>query len=414
MTGAAAATALAGLLAPGCSSSGTEQVVVTVDQAVTLADQQVHLKISGLRPHKPVTVGAEAVDQAGKKWHGEVTFTSDDHGRVDLDTAEPSGGSYQGVDGMGLFWSMNPSDGDPEAQSFVPRTENGRPVEQVGIFVSRGGKRVASTTVTRQWMSSGVTAEQLTTAKDNLTGMYVAPAADDEKHPAVLLFGGSEGGVASPLTAALLASHGYPVLDVAYFHADGLPAELRNIPLEYFASAAQWLDKQPGVDPAHVIVMSASRGTEAALLLSDHFPALLHGAVLFAPGAAVSDSFPRPDGSAWTYRGQPVPRDPIAVDSVDGPVLAVAGSDDLLWGSRLAAQLIMSELDQASNRFPHKAIVVDGAGHQVAGAPYLPHGTKLKHPIVGKALDYGGSRAANESALRQGWAQVLVMLSSLR
>ena len=65
-------------------------------------------------------VGADVVDQAGKQWHGEVTFTSDKHGTVDLDTARPSGGSYQGVDGMGLFWSMNPSDGDPEAQSFIP------------------------------------------------------------------------------------------------------------------------------------------------------------------------------------------------------------------------------------------------------------------------------------------------------
>ncbi|WP_432891147.1 acyl-CoA thioesterase/BAAT N-terminal domain-containing protein [Kribbella sp. CA-245084] len=407
-------TALACLtVVAGCSSSGSDYAVLTVDQALTLADQPVHLKVTGLHPNKPVTVGADAVGRDAKKWHGEATFTADDHGSVELDTAKPTSGSYQSVDGMGLFWSMDPADGDPDAQTYNPPLDNGRLVEKLEISASRDGKRLASTTVTRLWRSSGVTPTSLTMAKDKLTGVYVATKADGAKHPAVLWLGGSEGGTPSALPAYLLASHGYPVLALAYFHAPGLPDDLRNVPLEYFASAARWLQRQPGVDPTHVILMGGSYGTEAALLAADHFPTLIHGLVLLAPSATATASFPEPDGSAWTYAGKPVAFGPIPVDGVNGPVLAVAGSADLVWQSRSSAQRIMQALDDAHDKFPHEALLVDDAGHRVVGAPYLPQGTTEVHPATGTTLQLGGSRLGDESALRQGWTKTLALLGSL-
>jgi dienelactone hydrolase len=406
--------AVACLTVAGCSSGGSDHAVVTVDQADTLADQQVHLKVTGLRPNKLVSVGADAVDWAGKKWHGEATFTADAHGTVDLDTAKPTGGSYSDADGMGLFWSMDPAGEDPDAQSYVPPLENGRPVEKLEISARRDGKRLATTTLTRRWGSSDQTPTQLTMAKDKLIGVYVAPKADGTRHPAVLLLGGSEGGIPSGLACYLLASHGYPVLALAYFHAPGVPQDLRNIPLEYFASAARWLGRQPGVDRASVVAIGTSYGTEAALLTADHFPSLIHGAVLFAPGASATPSFPKQDGYAWTYQRKPVQFDPIPVDGVSGPVLAVAGTQDVLWESRLSAQRIMQELDDAHDKFRHEALIVTGAGHGVGGAPYLPHGTKINHPIEHTLEDLGGTRAANESALRQGWTKTLALLASLQ
>ncbi|HEY3562222.1 MAG TPA: acyl-CoA thioesterase/bile acid-CoA:amino acid N-acyltransferase family protein, partial [Kribbella sp.] len=361
------------LLLAGCSSGKT---VLTVDQTITLADQAVHLKVTGVEPGKPVQVGAEAVDRVGKKWHGEATFRADQNGTVDLDSAKPSGGPYQDVDGMGLFWSMNPPDGDPDSQSLIPPSVDGAPVEHVDVFVSSGGKRVASTTITRRWAAPGVTTRSVPAG---LTGAYVVPKPDGGRHPAVLLLGGSEGGVPSESTADLLASHGYPVLRLAYFRAPGRPYDLRNIPIEYFASAARWLGKQPEVDPAHIAVMGTSFGSQPALLLADLFPELVHGTVLFAPGDKIIGAFPAKSGFAWTYRGHPLPIDEeIPVDGVDGPVLAVAGYVDLQWESRLYAQSIMRRLDAAHDKYPHEAVIVDGAGHGVGGTPYLPHGTRFQ------------------------------------
>lgn len=402
------------LIAGGCSS-GSDHAAVHVDHPVALADQAVHLTVTGLKSHAKISVGAEAVDHDGKKWHSEATFTADDQGSIDVDKAKPSDGSYQDADGMGLFWSMNPPDGDPDQQSYVPQDEDHHAVEHLDVFVSKDGKRVASTTLTRQWLGSGVTTRALSLAQDKLSGVYVAPPTGEAKHPAVVVIGGSEGGVASTTSAALLASHGYPTLALAYFHAPGLPTDLRNIPLEYFASAAQWLARQPGVDPAHVIAIGTSRGAEAALLLSQNFPNLVHGTVLYAPSAKITHSFPDENSTPWTLHGRPLPVDdePIPVDHISGPVLAVAGAADLLWESKFAATQIVQELDAAHNRFPHQALVVEGAGHGIGGAPYLPHGTTIEHPLFKQSEQLGGTRAANESALLQGWAKTLALLASL-
>jgi len=402
------------LLAGGCSSGETDHATIQVDHVTTLADQPVHLAVSGLRPHAGVKVSAQAPARDGKTWRAEATFTADDQGSIDLDRAAPTAGSYQGVDGMGLFWSMNPPDGNPDVQAYIPPAEDGHPVEHVEIQVRQKDKSRASARLTRQWLAAGVTTRTLTLAADKVSGVYVAPPPDAPKHPAVLVFGGSEGGLGVQPVAALLASHGYPTLAVAYFHAPGLPQALHDIPLEYFATAARWLARQPGVDPAHLIALSASRGTEAALLLSEHFPGLVHGAVLYAPTDVVVGSFPEQGGAAWTLGGKELPRDArIPVDHVSGPVLAIAGADDQLWPSMTAAPRIALELDDAHNRFPHRALVYPQAGHGVSGAPYLPMGTKQVHPVTHTVISLGGTRAGNEAALRQGWTTVLALLESL-
>jgi acetyl esterase/lipase len=103
----------------------------------------------------------------------------------------------------------------------------------------------------------------------------------------VVVFGGSEGGNFMIDAAGLLAAHGYPTLSLAYFGEPGLPKELVNVPLEYFARAVRVLRRQPGVDPDHIAVMGDSRGGEAALLVASTFPHLIHGAIGLVPSATV-------------------------------------------------------------------------------------------------------------------------------
>lgn len=399
----------------GCSPGTTTHATIDVDRPVALADQAVHLKVSGLRSHETVRIGSQTIDAEGKQWHAEATFDADDHGVVDLDRASPSDGSYQGVDGMGLFWSMNPADGDADQQSYHPPTKDEKPISDIELTVREDGRTLATRTLTRQWLGAGVTTKALTVATDKLAGLLMLPPPDKARHPAVLIFGGSEGGLGVTLVAKLLASHGYPTLAIAYFHDAGLPAVLKNIPLEYFATAARLLAAQPGVDPAHVIALSASRGTEAALLLAQNFPSLVHGAVLYAPSARVNGAFPvYVDGDAWTLGGRSLDSDElIPVDHVSGPVLAIAGDDDQVWPSATSATLIVRELDQAHNRYPHQALVVPHAGHAVAGYPYSPRGTHILHPVVAQVLWLGGTRQANEAAQVQGWSKVLSLLNSL-
>lgn len=398
---------ITGSLVAGCGQKHSTHADLVVDAPVALADRAVHISVGGLRAGDRISVTSAASDYQGKSWRGEATFRADDHGTVDLQRDRPTSGTYTGVDGMGLFWSMNPVDGNPDLQSFYGKP----PSFAVTISVSSHGKRLARRTLTRQWLASGVTQKTFTLAADKVSGVLFSPPAGTPRHPAVLVIGGSEGGNSGLPEARLLASHGYPALSVAYFAEPGLPKTLQNIPIEYFARAARLLAGQPGVDPAHLVVQGYSRGSEAALLVAQLYPGVVHGVLDYSPSDLAHGGYP--SGVAWTAGGRQVPLASLAVDHISGPVLAIAGSQDKLWGSEASARQIMSELDWTRTRFPHRMLVYPGAGHSVGTFPYVPAGTKFLHPITGKPFDLGGTRQANDAAQRQGWDQVLGWLAVL-
>lgn len=405
---AATAVLLAGSLLTGCGGQKhSTHADLSVDAPDALVDRAVHISVSGLRAGDRVSVTSAASDAQGKTWHGNATFRADAQGRVDLVRDRPTSGTYTGVDGMGLFWSMNPPSGDPDDQGFRGPV----PSFQVTIGVTAHGKRLAQRTLTRRWLASGVTQKTFTPAADKVSGVLFSPPPGTPRRPAVLVFGGSEGGNSGVTDVALLASHGFPALSIAYFAEPGLPRYLNSIPIEYFARAARLLAAQPGADPAHLIVQGYSRGSEAALLVAQLYPGVVHGVIDYAPSATANGGFP--NGPAWTNGGQQIPLAPLAVDHINGPVLAIAGSADALWGSEPAARQIMKELDQAPDRFQHRMLVYPGAGHGVGTFPYIPGGTKIRHPVTGQLFDLGGSRPANDLARRQGWDQVLGWLAAL-
>src|SRR5262249_57017321 len=68
-----------------------------------------------------------------------------------------------------------------------------------------------------------------------LVGTFFRPAGSG-RHPGIVVFGGSGGGLRED-PAALLAARGYAALALAYFNYEGVPKELVEIPLEDFGAA---------------------------------------------------------------------------------------------------------------------------------------------------------------------------------
>lgn len=404
---AAVVTLAALAAAQACtSSSPARHPAVEVDQPDALFDQPIHLTVTGLAKGEKVTVTAQATSGIHQVWQSYADFTADDAGVVDLSRSVPTSGTYAGADGMGLFWAMRIPPSEDDDKYFIPVPPQEQTKLPVQVEVTANGQQIASTTVERNWLASGETARTLTLAADKVEGVLFEPAPTSERRPGVLVFGGAEGGMQQVFTAALLAAHGYPALTVAYFDAPGLPAQLENIPLEYFKTAGEILARSPGVDPAHVLVMGYSRGSEAALLLADNSPDLFHGAVVYSPSALVNPAQNDSAGNAWLLAGQPVPQQPISVDHISGPVLAIAGVDDALWNSAPWAMQISDELDAAKNPYPHEALQYDDAGHGVGTFPY--------QPIGGTALiKLGGSQAGDVASQSASWAKVLSLLGSL-
>jgi dienelactone hydrolase len=405
------AVMLAGVLAGCTSHSAGAHPEISVSAPVSLADQAVTIKVTGLAPGQRVTVAATATDDTGLAWQSDATFTASQQGVVNLATAAPDSGSYRGTDAMGLLSSLGlPGQanvgGNGEFAATPPQAKSSFPIQLT--VASAKGAVLATLTVTRKWMAPGETAKVLTLEADKVSGVLFTPPPGTPEHPGVVLFGGAEGGMSQVYAAALLAAHGYPTLTVAYFDWPGLPSQLQRIPLEYFETAGQILAAQPGTDPAHVLALGYSRGSEAALLAADHFPRVFHGAIVYSPESFANPAQNDTSQPAWTLDGKGIMNVPLAEGDISGPVLVLAGGDDDLVpeAAQNANEIVFDLESEGRERYPGKVLIYPDAGHAVGTFPY--------QPITTAAVDtLGGTRAGDTAAQHAGWAAVLSLLAGL-
>lgn len=416
---------VAAMAMAGCSSSGpASPVVVQVEPVLSRSVQPVDVRVSGLGSGVSVTVVLSSTDAKGVRWASSARFRSARDGTLDLDRASADGGAYRGVNGMGLMESMTPQDA-PQATSYQ-WSDQPRPFT---VVVSSTKNATLAQTTFRRQIGPGVEASSQVVAQHGFDGVYFhGPVAGDHVlRPAILAFGGSEGGNSQTLLGAVLAAAGYPTLTIAYFHAPGLPSNLVKIPLEYFATALTWLRQQRGVDPNRVYVLGASRGTEAAQLVAVHYPSLVHGVVLGTPSNVVQQGLiggaglgGEPAGaSAWSYRGKPIPyteapNDPdptlvpqsvIPVENIKGPMFLVCGGADQVWTSCPFSQAIIARLNAHHDQYQHVLAQYSDAGHGVnVFIPYQPNTVNHEGSLAGQ------SAQSDQVALANVWPHLMKFL----
>jgi dienelactone hydrolase len=408
----------AGLLS-GCTSSASQPecaVTVAVRPNSSLADQAVHIQITGLSPGELVNIQVSSTDAHGVPWQASAAYRADAGGDVDLSTAAAISGSYHGVSGMGLIWSMHPLQPDPAGAYFWSPSA---PLAFT-LAVSAHGTQVGSASFQRGFSPTPVGEMMESLKADGFVGEFWHPANTVPRRQAVLVLGGSEGGLPAELLPALLASNGYPALGVAYFAEPGLPQTLSRIPLEYFAKALRWLARQPGVDPASIAVLGISRGSEAAQLLGVYYPDLVHAVIASVPSNVAICSHPGCAGPAWTLHGRALPYtsevnnpnpadDPAAVipdQRIEGPMFLDCGDADLTWNSCQYARAIVSLLDAHHDHWAHVLYAYPGAGHPVGTfVPYEPYSPA----VAAGDPDF----ATDQQALALLWPHLLSFLAGL-
>jgi dienelactone hydrolase len=373
----------------GCGETRNE-VTIRVTPPRSLIDQPVRIYLTGLPKNRAATLRATWRSYGGLTWQSSQPVSARSDGSAT-------------VDNMRFLWNMR-----PQAQGM--RTSNAvfavpaAGATRVRLAVVDKGRVMARAVFTRRATTTDTRAQTLNVARDGLFAVYFRPKVGRPR-PAVIAIGGSEGGLSMVDEAALLAAHGYPAMALGYFRGPGLPHELRRVPLEYFAHAARWIARQPGVDVNRIVIMGASRGGEGALLIASTFPRLFHGAVGLVPSTSVNGSIPEGD-AAWTVRGKTVhPYTDIHLARINGPVLTAGAGEDQVWGSEHAVREIRDQLDNAQFPFAHKELDFPEAGHEVGFAvPYLPQPDPLR---------WGGTRAAGAAAARTVWREVLRFLAEL-
>ena len=310
---------------------------------------------------------------------------------------------------------------DTRAQTTMTYLSGGEPVRRTG---SHGAAPPA-----------GVT--RIDVRDKGLYGELYLPA-HDKPLPAIILLGGSEGGLDIISGMAVgFAKLGYATLALAYWAEEGLPESLELVPLEYFDSAVDWLKARPDVDRRAIGAIGWSRGSEAVLLLGarNHD---VRAVVAVSPSGVVwrglDSANPAEGQSAWTAVGRPLayltpsaedyrpnapmrpifskvlsqadshPEVAIPVERINGPVLLISGRDDNLWPSTDMADRVIARLKKAKFRHDATHLAYDGAGHAVfVGAPDGPMAGALRTPNP----MLGGSPEANAKAWTDDWPKVV-------
>ena len=332
-----------------------------------------HIVARGLRAHERVTATASLVDLLHERWTSHLTLSADARGVVRVP--------------MSLLWSLRHGD------AFGPALDALGEIVTVSV---EGAER------SFRWLP-----QTRLEFRELRRGFYGDFFARPHSHgPPVLLFGGSEGGLAAFDEARLLASRGFPTLALAYFKEPGLPHTLSRVPLEYFARAARWLAH--ATHERRVVVYGVSRGSEPALLLGVHFPQLVRGVVALVPDNVVLRS-PTVSGPAWTLHGRAIPFQyepgppgpaPIPARRIRVPLFMDCGVVDELWSSCPMAHVLARR-----HRGRTELLVFEDGGHGVGDLePNVPQ----HDPVL------EGMNALSNARYRvRGWPKLLAFLRSL-
>ena len=262
------------------------------------------------------------------------------------------------------------------------------------------------------------------------------------RRPAVLLLGGSEGGLGAGAErqARLLSEHGFAVLQLAYFGGPGQPKVLKLVPLETFDRGLAWLRARPEVDPAKIAVVGTSKGAEAALLIASR-DAGVRAVIAASPSSVVWSGIDMSDftpASSWSLGGAPLaflrfgtpdpkkaqglnyisegyrlgleglakePAAAIPLERSHAAVMLVCGEADTLWPSCPMARAVEARLKAKPFAQPVALLSYPQAGHAVFGPP-VPADSPAFQTLGG----LGGTPAGNGAAREADWPAALAFL----
>ncbi len=272
------------------------------------------------------------------------------------------------------------------------------------------------------------------------------PAEGAGPHPAIIMLGGSEGGLQEPhnVMARKLAAQGFSVLYPGYYRTSESNQSFNMVPLETFDRAIEWLSARDDIDSNRIGIIGGSKGAEGALLVAVRHPEI-KAVVAVAPTNAVWQGFDWNSmdmsqfSSSWTEYGKPLPYLPykpidwrqwfrggamlemyrqswealpehpeaeIPVERIAAPVLLICGEGDALWPSCDMARAIDRRAEEKGG--PEVTLLAyEDAGHMLYGAVRSPGEDRYDSLSA-----LGGTPEGNNAARKDNWPRIVAFLKS--
>lgn len=402
---------------------------LTATPASALADEPVHIRVTGLPPLQMVTLTASLKDEKGKLFRSKAFYRSNEAGELDLKQAPSFGGDYVGVHPMGLFWSLKP---EKTFGRLLKRDVMNSPfLVTLDLYDSVGFQDSATveprvSQVVQRWFSDPGT-QRVQIREGRVRGALFLPPGEGPFPGIIDLFGGIGGLV--EFRASLLAAHGFAVLALAYFAYEDLPKHLADVDLEYFEEAANLLLAHPKIRKLGIGVISVSKGAEFALAMACFLRQVVAIVCINGPNAVCDfplryrDLVMTPIQSFLEriqidvlgavrlrhFRGNP--RDKrnqqsvYPIEKAQGQILFIVGENDESINSKEYAEQALDQL-QSHGRNNGRMLVYPGAGHLIE-PPYMPlcYASWSSH-YFSVPLLWGGDPVAHAAAQEHAWGEI--------
>uniref|UniRef100_A0A3B4YB33 Acyl-coenzyme A thioesterase 4-like n=1 Tax=Seriola lalandi dorsalis TaxID=1841481 RepID=A0A3B4YB33_SERLL len=389
-------------------------VKLSVQPSRGLLDEKFIVLVQSVPPGLQLTVHALHQCEDGHSWEAFGHYTADASGNVNVSEDPSLGGTYSGVEPMGLLWSLTPIPGSKPGLRM--RKMNVQTPMEVTISVYQGHQTegfmdqvaLAGVVVERWYMAPGV--RRIPITEDGLTATLFLPPGPGP-FPGLLDLWGGEGKLLE-YRAALFASHG-----IASLALDYLTPEIT-------------METGKMVDNKYVEVNLMNDILCERISFICYFKNLIKSQ--FKCAVCVSGSHVQPvDGflkellnagkTRYNEENQvmfrelllPIPTDPslkVDVGRLQCPLLLVVGEDDQNWPAYESAMDMKEMMERAGNSHLLTVLSYLNAGHLIE-PPYTPHFEQFLLCLVFAVMAlWGGETLAHSRAQEDAWRKTLVFL----
>ncbi|XP_033371117.1 acyl-coenzyme A thioesterase 1-like [Parus major] len=249
----------------------------------------------------------------------------------------------------------------------------------------------------------------------------------EDTFPGIIDIHGIGGGLFEP-RASLLANHGFATLALAYYQFEDLPQKPKELHLEYFEEAINYMLQHPQVKGPGVGLLGFSKGGEMCLAMAAFLKNIMAVASLNAPVAITCIPLCYKDKiiptlTLYEHKAKAtnskcldysdVLDDPfqapgnqslIPLEKAEAQFLFVLGQDDHVVKSEHYATEVCKLL-QAQGKENFQILSYPGTGHCI-DPPFFPLYRIGSHPVFHKRAVLGGELRAYSKAQVHAWSQI--------
>ncbi|XP_059191442.1 bile acid-CoA:amino acid N-acyltransferase-like [Centropristis striata] len=411
-------------------------VKLSVQPSRGLVDEKFIILVRKVFPGFQLTIQALHTCDHGHSWEAFSHYTANATGTVNVSEDPSLGGTYSGVEPMGLLWSLRPVPGSKPGLRMKKINVQTPMVVKISVYQGHQTEGLvdqvplAGVVVERWYMAPGVVRIPIT--EERLSATLFLPSGPGP-FPGILdLWGGA--GKLVEYRSALLASHGFAAMTLAYLSPKVVRETGKMVDDTYFEKAYGVLERHPQILSSRIAMLGFSIGASVTLRMAVYSQVIklrcavcisgIHVQPIDRPVVQVLSYFNDDAKTQVTKENHvisrnwvlPITKDPslkVDVGRLQCPLLLVVGEDDQNMAAQESALDMKEMMERAGNSHLLTVLLYPNTGHLIE-PPFTPfvrfsNFRSVKLPQMGMAL-LGGEVVAHSRAQEDAWRKTLNFL----